>query len=1047
VFAQAIAEASAKSPYAPAVYIYPEADYTGMRLFMNPEGNAGFAIKGDDIVSVFNDPDNGLSRVSYPMLRLAFEQGGRRLDAFDTLLPKIYSQNNFRAVSRTPWNDEFAPEGWDKNVFSPWNNGEPDVVFMAYDPKAREYQENDGQMFDSYDDAVAAQDEQAQRFSRRFSRPAEGDFSLEDITNRLVQQEPETNPIMKIWDSFFLGRLEGETRWQAFTRNAINKFLPGYLLDNYVNGEITDPANSVGRAMELSQNMSGRLWALSELGAMRFNADSGTVEVIDEPDNMGLREIFEPIGTQYQQEYYAYAIARRELKLREQGRQGFKNLSKDDAQRTVSQFEQKYPFFRDVHNNYTKFNQRMIRLGVDAGLITQEQGDNFMDMDYVPFYRYAESAMDQSELSKAMAAKAHQSLKDPNVFEKELEGGTLKLGDMYENIAKNSGLILSAALKNYAMQKTADALDKATEMGGPKSWGRKAKEGETGERITFFRNGEKVQYIISDPALWSAVAGLNAKQKESWVKGLEMVGGILRSGVTLTPGFQLANLWRGKIDAYVKTGIEPYRFDQTVKAMRDVYTNNKDVEQFKVLSGMGGYLYGAEAEGLAETMKRAYRLKEPGGPAMQQIADRFQQAVTKLEKTGEASELAERIVIMRKLMAEGMGEREAAFQGLNLINYGRRGAGGSPVMSGIVNFLVPTVPFLNARIQGLARLLEDPKTPGELKATAFREMAGRGILITAASVGLGLLAMQDEERWDNETITEKVANDIIYIGDTKIRIPKAFEVGAIFGTIPVMTLDAIRQRDGSDLANATGHILLSTFAFNPVPQGLLPVLEVTANYDSFRGAQIESIALQRFPTELRAYETTPEIYKFLSRNGGSLAGLSPLEIQQLVEGYLGTMATNFVASTDTLLSATGAIPEKPAGTFGNPFVTSTAQILGLNRFVREDGEGASRFVSDFYEMKRDIDQAYAAMKEAAIAGQTDYVNDLMEEKGTAIGFRTYFNRVARQLTDINKAIDVVRRDPNLDSATKQARLKELRQTKARLAGQMVTAAKSSGYFD
>jgi len=71
----------------------------------------------------------------------------------------------------------------------------------------------------------------------------------------------------------------------------------------------------------------------------------------------------------------------------------------------------------------------------------------------------------------------------------------------------------------------------------------------------------------------------------------------------------------------------------------------------------------------------------------------------------------------------------------------------------------------------------------------------------------------------------------------------------------------------------------------------------------------------------------------------------------------------------------------------------------------------------------------------------------MEEKGAAIGFRTYFNRVARQLTDINKAIDVVRRDPNLDSATKQARLKELRQTKARLAGQMVTAAKSSGYFD
>jgi hypothetical protein len=263
-------------------------------------------------------------------------------------------------------------------------------------------------------------------------------------------------------------------------------------------------------------------------------------------------------------------------------------------------------------------------------------------------------------------------------------------------------------------------------------------------------------------------------KRKAWIKGLEMVGGILRSGVTLTPGFQLANLWRGKIDAYVKTGIPVYRFDQTVKAMRDVYANEKDTQQFKILTGMGGFLYGADAESLASTLKRGYRLKEPGGPVMQQIGDRLNQAVKALEKTGEASEMAERIVIMRKLMAEGMSEREAAFQGLNLINFGRRGAGGSPAMSFLVNFMIPTVPFLNARIQGLARLVEDPKTPGTVKAEAFKEIFARGMIITAGSVTLGLLAMQDD-RWEDESIIEKVTNDIIYIGDVKIRIPKAFE--------------------------------------------------------------------------------------------------------------------------------------------------------------------------------------------------------------------------------------------------------------------------------
>ena len=34
-----------------------------------------------------------------------------------------------------PWNDEYAPEGWDYELFRNFNQGRPDVTFMAYDPK------------------------------------------------------------------------------------------------------------------------------------------------------------------------------------------------------------------------------------------------------------------------------------------------------------------------------------------------------------------------------------------------------------------------------------------------------------------------------------------------------------------------------------------------------------------------------------------------------------------------------------------------------------------------------------------------------------------------------------------------------------------------------------------------------------------------------------------------------------------------------------------------------------------------------------------------
>lgn len=148
-----------------SVYVYPEEDYRNMRLFLTEDGKAGFALKDSgeagitDIVSVFNTNGEHLG-VSYSLIRLAVEEGGNVLDAFDTFLPKIYSANGFRAIARTKWNDEFAPDGWNKKDYESFNNGEPDVVFMAYDPQRFDIYRNDsgeGEVFDDYDKAVASQ--------------------------------------------------------------------------------------------------------------------------------------------------------------------------------------------------------------------------------------------------------------------------------------------------------------------------------------------------------------------------------------------------------------------------------------------------------------------------------------------------------------------------------------------------------------------------------------------------------------------------------------------------------------------------------------------------------------------------------------------------------------------------------------------------------------------------------------------------------------------------------------------------------------------------
>jgi len=130
------------------------------RLFRTDDGS-GFAIKPDgDIVAVFAG-QNAARGSGYSMLQAAVAAGGRKLDAFDTYLPKIYETAGFRPVARLPWNDEFAPPNWDKETFSNFNNGEPDVVFFVYDP---DYYGGavDVPVFNDYGDAVAEQDRQLQ---------------------------------------------------------------------------------------------------------------------------------------------------------------------------------------------------------------------------------------------------------------------------------------------------------------------------------------------------------------------------------------------------------------------------------------------------------------------------------------------------------------------------------------------------------------------------------------------------------------------------------------------------------------------------------------------------------------------------------------------------------------------------------------------------------------------------------------------------------------------------------------------------------------------
>lgn len=132
-FHDAIAVSKDGTAAGACVHVYPADEYTGMRLFLTSDQQTGFAVKPDgDIVSVFNRNRRNRKAVA-SILPLAIQNGGTKLDAFDTVLPRLYAPYGFAEVSRTSWNDMYKPDGWSYEAFASFNGGRPDVVMFAWD--------------------------------------------------------------------------------------------------------------------------------------------------------------------------------------------------------------------------------------------------------------------------------------------------------------------------------------------------------------------------------------------------------------------------------------------------------------------------------------------------------------------------------------------------------------------------------------------------------------------------------------------------------------------------------------------------------------------------------------------------------------------------------------------------------------------------------------------------------------------------------------------------------------------------------------------------
>jgi len=132
----------------------------GSKLYLTKDAKAGFIIKpGGYIVSVFNSPSSPHEYINHSLLTMAVQAGGRKLDAFNIYLTDIYANAGFKPVSKTPFDVELKPEGWDFEAFKEWNNGKPDIYAYVYDPKFDgNFNPKNIKEFKKYDDVINYRD-------------------------------------------------------------------------------------------------------------------------------------------------------------------------------------------------------------------------------------------------------------------------------------------------------------------------------------------------------------------------------------------------------------------------------------------------------------------------------------------------------------------------------------------------------------------------------------------------------------------------------------------------------------------------------------------------------------------------------------------------------------------------------------------------------------------------------------------------------------------------------------------------------------------------
>ncbi|WP_439829930.1 LPD38 domain-containing protein [Aeromonas veronii] len=692
--------------------------------------------------------------------------------------------------------------------------------------------------------------------------------------------------------------------------------------------------------------------------------------------------------------------------LMAQGRENL--LDANDIAALKGQGKGKEAKFLDAKARWNRLNAAALDLAQEAGLFTKEARAEFESEWYIPFFR-------ESEDGDVIAPFKPKGIANQNAGIKKLKGGEANTNDLLENIFTSTSKLIDASMKNMAAQKTVWNLADTgliEVVAKPNKMDYQALANGK-DRIMLKLEGEEYMLRVEDPDLYRAMTFFDRKPFGKMTMMASSAKRILTAGVTASPEFMLRNFLRDSLSSWAisKDGFKPV-IDSIKGVKKTLAMDGSTIDvMFSGASFLGGYVNGNDPGAMADTVRKSLRRK---GMTPEQIA-RYEKTIIrnaahakgvvadaweKYSRYGEALENANREAVYAAAIKAGKSHAQAAFESKDLMDFSMLGAARAIQGASLV------LPFFNARLQGLGKLSR------ELRDNP-REIAKRAGMITAMSLGL-LAANWDDERYEELPDWDKDANWHFFVGDQHFRIPKPFEIGVMFGTIPERMVRAMGDKDtGAQFGKAVARAIGDTFALNPTPQIVKPLVEAAFNYDTFRGGPIDSPQDLAVKAEARYNEQT----SLLMRELGELSGFSPKQLEHLVIGYTGTIGGYVMATADGLIRAS-----RP----GESASWRADEIPLVKAVYRGTGPAKStQHMEEFYRMLSEVNQLKRTVDQYRSEGLDDKANELLEEQGGILKSRRSLSRTQQQVRVVRNKIELIQRDRTMNAEEKRQRIDEL----------------------